>query len=382
MMSSEDKEVMKKRRRTGVFVLEIIVLLVLIVGLFIYAKVYNVLDDLTTPNVAKENIQVNPDINKELIKGYTNIALIGLDTRPAGSKGDDLKNSDTMIIASINHDTKEVRLVSLYRDTYLNVGNDKYTKANAAYSLGGEERLLTMINKNLDMHIMDYVTVRFDSMIHAINILGGLDDMELTRDETIHLNNYSATMAESLGESYERLPEEAGVYHLTGTQSVAYARIRQGDGLDFRRAARQRLVIDKMVAKAKKANPLTLNKLLDEIVQPEYISSSLPASEMMKMGLDMLSYKFAEGGQVGFPFKHLWGQNVTKAVGTDAVLPVTLEVNVVELHKFLYPDAAYVPSETVKEYSNHIIEKSGYGEGSIPEHSEDGTIPPLEQGAQ
>lgn len=375
-------EILKKRRRTGFFIFEIIVLVILIAGLFVYAKVYNALDNLSVPEVVKDNIEINEGINRDLVKGYTNIALIGLDTRPEGSKGDDLKNSDTIMMVSINHDTKEVKLVSLYRDTFLNVGEDKYTKANEAYPLGGEERLLSMLNKNFDMDIMDYVTVRFDSMIHAIDILGGLDDMDLTRDEIIHLNNYCIVMAEALNETFEPLPEAAGTYHLTGLQSVAYARIRQGNGLDFRRAARQRLVVDKMVGKAKKANPLTLNKLLEEIVQPEYISSSLSASEMMKMGLDMLSYKFAENGQVGFPFKHLWGKNVEDRLNKDVVLPVTLEVNVIELHKFLYPDAAYVPSATVQEYSNHIIEVSGYGEESIPEHSEDGTIPPLEQEEQ
>jgi len=368
---------LRKRRRTGFFVFEILILLILVIGLFVYAKLYNALDVIGDQALKKENIGVNDGINREVLKGYTNIALIGLDTRPEGNDGDDLNNSDTMMMASINHDTKEVKLVSLYRDTYLNVGNDKYNKANSAYPLGGEERLLTMINKNLDMDIMDYITVNFTSMIHAIDILGGLDDMEIARDEAIHLNNYCRVMAKELDKPFEALPEVAGTYSLSGMQSVAYARIRQGQGLDFRRAARQRLVIDKMVAKAKKANPLTLNKLLNEIVQPEYISSSLSPSEMMKMGLDMLNYKFAEGGQVGFPFKHMWGENVTKAVGMDAVLPVTLEANVIELHKFLYPEAAYTPSATVQEYSNYIINKSGYGEGSIPEHSEDGTIPPL-----
>ena len=370
-------ETLKKRRRTGFFVFEILILLILIIGLFVYAKLYTAMDGISNQELKKENIGVNEGINRDVLKGYTNIALIGLDTRPEGSDGDDLKNSDTMMMASINHDTKEVKLVSLYRDTYLNIGKDKYNKANSAYPLGGEERLLTMLNKNFDMEIMDYITVNFTSMIHAIDILGGLDDMALARDEIIHLNNYCKVMAKETNTPFEALPEEAGNYHLSGIQSVAYARIRQGNGLDFRRAARQRLVIDKMVAKAKKANPLTLNKLLNEIVQPEYISSSLSPSEMMKMGLDMLSYKFAEGGQVGFPFKHIWGENVTKAIGMDAVLPVTLEVNVIELHKFLYPDAAYTPSATVQEYSNYIINKSGYGEGSIPEHSEDGTIPPL-----
>lgn len=385
-MGNASRATRRKRRRTGFFIFEVIVLLILVIGLFVYAKIYNALDGISEEPKGEKKIEVNEGVDREVLKGYTNIALIGLDTREAGTENDDLKNSDTMIIASINHDTKEVKLVSVYRDTYLNIGGGIYTKANEAYPLGesegdgeGAERLLTMLNKNLDLDIMDYITVNFNSVIHAIDILGGLDDMELNRDETIHLNNYCQYTVDQKGEYYEPLPEEAGVYHLTGLQSVSYARIRYGDGLDFRRAARQRLVINKMVAKAKKANPLVLNELLDEIVQPKYITSSLTPSEMMKMGLDMLSYNFAENGQVGFPFKHLWGENVKIALGSDVVLPVTLELNVIDLHKFLFPDSAYMPSGTVQEYSNYMVEMSGFGEGSIPEHSEDGTIPPLVQ---
>ncbi len=68
------------------------------------------------------------------------------------------QNSDTMIIVSVNNDTKEVRMVSVYRDTLLNVGDDTYTKANAAYALGGPEQAITMLNTNLDLNISDYAT--------------------------------------------------------------------------------------------------------------------------------------------------------------------------------------------------------------------------------
>jgi len=380
-MSKQIKEASKKRRRTGFFIFEIVVLLVLIAGLIVFAKLQGALENIGDAEIDRKNIGVNEGINRDVLKGYTNIALIGLDTREGGDDGvtSGLSNSDTMMIISIDHDAKEVKMVSIYRDTFLNIGEDTYTKANAAYPRGKEERLLTMINKNMDMDIMDYVTLNFKSVINAVDILGGIDDVDLTRDEIIHLNNYCRGTAQETGVTFNPIPEQTGTYNLDGMQALSYARIRYGNGLDFRRAARQRLVIDKMVQKAKRANPITLNKLLTEIAQPEYISSSLSPAEMMKMGLDMISYDFAENGQVGFPFKHMWGANVEKALNSDVVLPVTLEANVIELHKFLYPDAAYAPSETVKEYSDYIIARSGYGEESIPENSEDGTIPPLPQ---
>ena len=377
-MGKATRAARKRKRRMAFFVFEIIVLALLIAALFFFAKINRALDGISEEDFNSEVVETNEGIDHDTLKGSTNIALVGLDTREDGSADSGLMNSDTMIMASINNDTKEVKLVSVYRDTLLNVGNDRYTRANEAYATGGPEKFLTMLNRNLDMNINDYVTVDFSAVVHAIDILGGIDDVELTYEEIVHLNNYCIGTSEATGASYEPLPEVQGVYDLSGVQAVSYARIRYGDGLDFRRAARQRLIIDKMVAKVK-ANPLKLNELMDKIVKKEYITTSLSSSEMMKMGLSMLSYNFAENGQVGFPFRHLFGEKVKNAVGQDVVLPVTLEFNVVELHNFLYPEAAYEPSSTVKEYSDYIISVSGFGENSIPSESEDGTIPPLEE---
>ena len=62
------------------------------------------------------------------------------------------------------------------------------------------------------------------------------------------------------------------------------------------------------------------------------------------------------------------------AVGIDVVLPVTLESNVIKLHEFLYPEDSYTPSEEVKAYSQRIVDKSGFGEESRLDHSEDGSL--------
>jgi cell envelope-related function transcriptional attenuator common domain len=371
-MGRATKEVKRRRRRRGLFIFEVIVLLILIAVLFVYAKLNGAIGRITGHEINEENVGTNEGIDHETLKGYTNIALVGIDTR---TDGDGLRNSDAMIIASINNDTKEVKLVSVYRDTYVNVGNDKYDRANAAYAKGGAEQFLTMLNKNLDMNIMDYVTVNFQSMVAAIDILGGMN-LYLTASEIVHLNNYCVEVSKVTGEGYDKLPEADGYYDVNGVQAVAYARIRYGGGEDFRRAARQRLVISKMVEKAKKASIGELNRLLNEVFQPEMISSSLTQAEVFKMGTSMLSYEIKDDGQVGFPFDHLYGQRIENAIGIDAVLPVTLETNVRKLHEFLYPELTYEPSDTVKEYSNYIINKSGYGEESIPSESETGAIPP------
>ena len=169
---------------------------------------------------------------------------------------------------------------------------------------------------------------------------------------------------------YKPLEKVAGVHHLNGVQTVAYARIRYTAGNDMRRAARQREVIYKLVEKAKNASLSTLNKIVDKVFPMIY--TSLSKADILSMGMSMLSYDIED--QTGFPFDHLYGENVKNALNNDCVLPVTLESNVVKLHEFLYPEDAYVPSEEVKAYSQRIVDKSGFGEESRLEHSEDGSL--------
>lgn len=366
------KAMKRRRRRRIFFIFEVLILLLLVGGIFVYAQINKKLDLMQESDVDMSQVGVNEGV--EDVKGYQTIALVGLDNT---SDTLDYGNSDTMIIASINNDTKKVKLVSLYRDTYLNVGTDPkgnedtYTKANAAYAYGGAQQLMTMMNKNLDLSLDGYVTVDFAAVAETIDLLGGLD-IEMTADEVEHMNNYCVETSEATGKSYEEIYPEDGVHHLNGVQAVSYARIRYTAGNDFRRAARQRLVIYKMVEKAKNSSWTTLNKIVDTVCP--MVATSLSKADILKMGMNMITYDIED--QSGFPTKHLEGETIKDAVGTDAVLPVTLEQNVIALHQFLYPEETdYVPSATVQEYSDHIIEESGYGEEDIPKQSEDGALP-------
>lgn len=305
-LTDRQKRVRRRRRRSTLsrvmFALEIIVLVVLMGGLFVYAK----LGKLNHETINEEEIDVNESVTEnQVMKGYTTIALVGIDSRDDKLKSD--WNSDTMIIASINNDTKKVKLVSVYRDTYL----------------------------------------------------------------VVHLNNYCVETSEVTGMDYTPLEEIEGVQHLNGVQAVAYARIRKTSGNDFRRAARQREVIYKIVEKAKNSSIATLNTVLDKIFPMIY--TSLTEKEILSMGMNMLSYDIED--QTGFPFDHLYGDTVKEAMdGVDCVLPITLESNVIKLHEFLYPEDSYVPSNEVKTYSQEISDKSGFGEESRLEHSEDGSL--------
>lgn len=373
-LTDRQKRVRRRRRRNTLsrvmFALEIIVLVVLMGGLFVYAK----LGKLNHETINEEELDVNESVTEnQVMKGYTTIALVGIDSRDDKLKSD--WNSDTMIIASINNDTKKVKLVSVYRDTYLCLGEDEdennsYGLANSAYCTGGAKKMINMLNKNLDMNISDFVTVNFQAVAETVELLGGID-VEMKKEEVVHLNNYCVETSEVTGMDYTPLEEIEGVQHLNGVQAVAYARIRKTSGNDFRRAARQREVIYKIVEKAKNSSIATLNTVLDKIFPMIY--TSLTEKEILSMGMNMLSYDIED--QTGFPFDHLYGDTVKEAMdGVDCVLPITLESNVIKLHEFLYPEDSYVPSNEVKTYSQEISDKSGFGEESRLEHSEDGSL--------
>lgn len=373
-LTDRQKRVRRRRRRNTLsrvmFALEIIVLVVLMGGLFVYAK----LGKLNHETINEEELDVNESVTEnQVMKGYTTIALVGIDSRDDKLKSD--WNSDTMIIASINNGTKKVKLVSVYRDTYLCLGEDEdennsYGLANSAYCTGGAKKMINMLNKNLDMNISDFVTVNFQAVAETVELLGGID-VEMKKEEVVHLNNYCVETSKVTGMDYTPLEEIEGVHHLNGVQAVAYARIRKTSGNDFRRAARQREVIYRIVEKAKNSSIATLNTVLDKIFPMIY--TSLTEKEILSMGMNMLSYDIED--QTGFPFDHLYGDTVKEAMdGVDCVLPITLESNVIKLHEFLYPEDSYVPSNEVKTYSQEIIDKSGFGEESRLEHSEDGSL--------
>ena len=370
-LTKKQKRILQRRRRRRIlFGIEIFILLILIGGVFIYAK----LGKMNFTDLDFSKIGVNTGVSdNNVMKGYTTIGLIGLDGRDGTLKSG--VRSDTMIIASINNDTKKVKLVSVYRDTYLRTGEDsegngQYNKANAAYAKGGPEQFLSMLNTNLDLNVTDFVSVDFQAVAEAVELLGGID-VELKEEEVVHLNNYCVETSKVTGMDYTPLEEKAGVHHLNGVQTVSYARIRYTSGNDFRRAARQREVIYKIVEKAKNSDIATLSKILDKVFPKVY--TSFTKAEILQMGMSMMSYDIED--QTGFPFDHLYGERVKDAMGgLDVVLPVTLESNVIKLHEFLYPEDSYTPSDEVKAYSQRIVDKSGFGDESRLDHSEDGSL--------
>ena len=366
----------KMRRRKIIFGIEITVLLILSGILFVYAWINRSMDKMNQDTLDSSQIQINSEVkaNTDLsqMSGTQVIALVGVDARGVeGSELAESMNSDTIILCCIDHDKQEIRMVSIMRDTWMNMA--KYTdeyyefdKANSAYNRGGPESMLSMLNTNLDFALTDYVTVNFKALADAIDVLGGLD-IEMTNAECVHANNYNREVSEAQGVEYEAIPydEDLGddyseVRHVSGALATSYARIRYGGGDDAKRTSRQRIVINLMVQKLKQ-NPTKIPEILDKVMGN--VSTSLTKNEILELGMHAVTYTM--GTSYAYPFQLCYGENEVNALGEDVVIPVTLEFNVRELHEYLYPGLSYEPSAAVTEYSDYIARKSGYDEDMI-----------------
>lgn len=378
-VNKRSRKYRRRRRRRILFGVEIFVLVLLGVGLFGYMWLNNVMERMRPEELDTSKIQVNSEVqqNIEAMSGSQIIAVAGLDARGAAIAPEDdekglrnSQNSDTIILVCIDHDNKEIRMVSIMRDTWMNMdtpgeGYD-FDKANSAYNRGGPEGMLSMLNTNLDLAIEDYVSVDWKVLADVIDELGGLD-IEMRNAECIWANDYNKEVSAAQGVEYEPIEyneeeddEYREVHHLTGSQAVSYARIRYGGGDDSLRTARQRLVINLMMEKVKKS-PDKIPAIIDTAA--DSITTSLTSSEMLQLAYNAVTYTM--GTSYAYPFELVYGQHVIDALGTDVVIPVTLYHNVIELHEYLYPGVSYTPSSVIEDYNYYIVQESGYGESKI-----------------
>ncbi|WP_243025466.1 LCP family protein [Clostridium sp. AM33-3] len=283
--------------------------------------------------------------------GYWTIAVFGVDSRDGNlGKG---ALSDVEMLASINKKTGEIRLVSVFRDSYLHISEKEndYDKINEAYFLGGHEQAVKALERNLNLHIDDYATFNWKAVVDAINVLGGVD-IEISDKEFAYINSFITETVNSTGVGSYQL-EHSGMNHLDGVQAVAYARLRLMD-TDFNRTERQRKVLGQAMEKAKNSKFKTLRTLVGA-VYPQ-ISTSIGVDDVLALAKGAKKYYI--GQTSGFPFSH----QEMKIGKKSCVIPTTLESNVVQLHMFLYDQEQYDAPASVKEISNYIAKKTGLGD--------------------
>lgn len=351
------------RKSVIIFAIELVLVIILTPVLYVYSTLSQV-NRASSDDVNADNITIN-DMDESTIQhlsGYHNIALFGVDSRDGSLK--EGARSDAIIIASINASTKEIRLLSVYRDTCLQVDGYDFTKATHAYAYGGAELAIDMLNTNLDLNITEFATVDFGVLADIIDALGGLD-ITLT-DEEAEAINMSIEEQNEILDYQTDLITESGEQHLDGSQCVAYARIRKIDS-DFNRTERQRTVLNLMFEKAKEADTSTLIKIC-KVVLPE-MYTNLSDNEMLSLAKDIPDYSIT--GSEGWPFELATGDYQ----GASYVIPTDLATNVSELHQYLFDSENYTVSDTVQQISDNLAYATGYGasDGSTLESSSDGS---------
>lgn len=338
----------RRKRKLILFIVEVLVILILLAALFVIIKL-NKLNN--TGDLDEDKLNINIDAKtQELLDGYTNIALFGIDNRSTGKY--ESGNSDCIMIASINNDTKEVRLISVYRDSFLAVDDDDdLRKLNAAYAKGGPTGAVAALNKNLDLDIKEYVAVDFNAVMEVVDALGGIE-LDISSKEAETMKIYINEMNEVMGTNGTAV-SGPGLQTVNGIQALAYCRDRYSGGDDYGRTERQRTVISKIVEKAKAASLPTLNKVIDKLF-PD-ISTSLSSSEILGLAAGIKDYELAD--TQGWPFQ-LTTERMGGKLG-DVVVPTDLETNVNLLHQYLFDVEDYETTQTVKNISKSVINESG-----------------------
>ena len=339
-LRNQEKKQLRRQRRKNRWLILLILLLILTLG-YLGARITGLTDGISLPGKGTAGQMEN----------YTNIALFGVDSIE-GSLDSGNNRTDTIMILSVHKTTGEARLVSVYRDTYLDIGDGTYTKCNAAYAYGGPQQAVEMLNRNLDLNIKDYVTVGFEGLADMIDAVGGIE-LTIEEDEIEHLNNYQLTMAEELGKTNTPITY-AGTQRVNGLQAAAYCRIRYTAGDDFKRTQRQRSVLSRTLSALKSAS--LKNKLKAAVIMKQNMKTSLSASDLI--GLLPMAFRAELSDTTGFPASDLIA---TGMIGDQScVIPVNLARNVARLHETLFGEADYQVSETVQAASDYISSVTGY----------------------
>ena len=325
----------KEKNKTGLKTFGIIVLVLLIILAIIvggtFAFVHSKLSKMQQVDLNEDDLNVSAQAEQQLAE-YRNIAIFGVDSRDDSyDKGN---RSDCIIIASINNKTKEVKLISVYRDTYVQIEGHGLDKITHAYSYGEAPLAIKTLNTNLDLNIKEFATVNFDVVKETVDYIGGIS-MPITSEEVGHISGIT----------------KPGTYTLTGEQALAYSRIRYASGGDYKRTERMRDVLTAVANKVKTLNISQLNGFVDTILPKVY--TNITSADIFSMMPSIASYKITDS--IGWPYE-------TKGITLDRWygIPVTLENNVKRLHQEAFNEQGYVPSDTVKDISNQIIEKTGY----------------------
>lgn len=307
-----------------------------------YAK--DKLDNISHVELDTDSLAV-----RDTVSGYRNIVILGVDTRDmndfSGSR------TDSIIIVSINEKSGDIKLISVYRDSFLDIEEVGLDKVTHAFAYGGPERTINTLNRNLDLNIKEFAALNFKTVAKVVDSVGGID-IDIREDEIEQMNIYLPETARYLDSDFEYI-DNAGMHHLDGVQAVTYSRIRHTEGGDYRRTERMRTVLTAVFKEVKTMSFADINNMMDSVL-PE-VSSNMDSADIIPLMLKM--YKMDIKDSIGWPYDK---EGYTSQSGIWYAAPVTLETNVAKLHEDAFGQTGYVPRDTVRQISNNISYTTGY----------------------
>ena len=331
-------QVLKTWQKIAILAGTIVVLALLIGGIAVYSYFSGIVDEMHEPTPE------DYDLSLVDVDGYINILLLGVDSRDMENiKG---TRSDMIMIASINKETNDVKLTSVYRDTYLKMGDTStYDKITHACVYGGPEMTIKSLNQAMDLNITNYAIVNFKAVADLVDAIGGIT-VDVQQGEIYQLNKYTKATARNIGRKDYNLVKEPGVQTLEGVQAVSYGRIRKGVGDDFKRTERMRIVVSKVFEKAKTMPFSDLKKIIDMMV-PQ-VKTNLAMNDILALGIRLPQYNISTGS--GWPYK--WSTGTINKI--SYVFPAGLSNNTTMLHQEVFGQTDYIPSSTVNAISSEI----------------------------
>ena len=289
----------------------------------------------------------------EAQEGYVTIVVFGVDAR---NTTDLLRNTqgDVNIVVSINKETGEVRMVSVYRDFFFEFASGQFCRLTDAYARYGAEQVVAGLNRNLDLNITQFVVVNWACVADVVDLLGGVD-LEVTAAEAEELDQYIAEIEKAIGKktTTKNWNYEPGMKHMDGIYTVAYSRIRKNTGSDYARTERQRKVINVLLEKMKDlVRHGEIFKIMAVVeTMSNNIKTNMETSEIVSYATGASRYSISE--TAGFPFNH------AEEPGTWVLCSRDFVGDVRDLHKLLYDLDDYEPTDNIRriaDFHNYALE--------------------------
>ena len=248
----------EKNKKIKIWQIILIIFLLIIIGLISYAGffIWAKLSKINYESIDKSDLDINENlydevsnnISKKEFDDIKTIALFGTDSRDVNNMY--AGRSDTIIIASINPKNKSIKLISIPRDTYVNIPGRGMDKINHAYAFGKEQLSIKTINNNFGLNISEYITIDFSGLIHIIDDIGGVE-LNITEAEKDYINT-----------GVSKKVTHSGKVTLNGEQALQHSRNRTV-GNDFARASRQRDVLEAIINKLSTKNMSEISRFCD-----------------------------------------------------------------------------------------------------------------------